>query len=153
MTQAAITCRPSHFLAPVLETLCGRMTLIVEEILAEREALTEKSKKFSVQYADVFSFCSESCRRASTPTVGAIREWLLPYPTYASGRGSTLPVITCFWSHLWGRMVYHWFTDIGILNQVTTIPAKLNAAAIQKKLNPLLPTNEGSTLWVPGEGF
>ena len=42
MTQAAITCRPSHFLALVLE------------ILAEGEALTEKSEKLSVQCADVF---------------------------------------------------------------------------------------------------
>ena len=94
MTQAAITCRQSHFLVPVLETLWADD--LVEEILAEGEALTEIAEKFSVQCADVLSFCSESCRRASTPTVGAIHEWLLPYSTYASRRGSTFPVIKCF---------------------------------------------------------
>ena len=43
---------------------CARDTLwaddLVEEILAEGEALTIKAEKFSVQCADVLSFCSES---------------------------------------------------------------------------------------------
>ena len=47
MTQAAITCRQSHFLAPVIETLWADD--LVEEILAEGEALTIKAEKFSVQ--------------------------------------------------------------------------------------------------------
>ena len=54
-----------HYMStePFLGT-CARDTLwaddLVEEILAEGEALSEIAEKFSVQCADVLSFCSES---------------------------------------------------------------------------------------------